>query len=244
MGSACLVQQLFRQKVGKELDRGLIDEVLFPMLRSRKDYPRELLLDIKFTSGIFIARLAPVAIAHAVMDNVKTFTRIPEHWKFEERVEGIEATLRHREKLAAKYHSRKNIPGYRSSKVRRKNIRGYGWGAIDILNELRKLDYPQIGYRPSGAYEEKANFPGDEFDDAYIRLEEDNSLPPDWSEAQRCRNRIAIEGRTRFVNNFTKDALVSGKRLNWEGAGYVIGWEPCRLPLNPPFQYLCRQVLE
>jgi hypothetical protein len=47
--SPCLVQQLFRQKIGKGLDQYLIDEVLFPMLRSRKDLPREILLDIKLT---------------------------------------------------------------------------------------------------------------------------------------------------------------------------------------------------
>ena len=45
----CLVQQLFRQKIGVELDQGIVDEVLFPMLRSRKDLPREILLDIKLT---------------------------------------------------------------------------------------------------------------------------------------------------------------------------------------------------
>jgi hypothetical protein len=47
--SPCLVQQLFRQKIGKELDQGLIDEFFFPMLRSRKEYPRELLLDIRLS---------------------------------------------------------------------------------------------------------------------------------------------------------------------------------------------------
>ena len=49
--SPCLVQQLFRQKIGKGLDQDLIDEVLFPMLRSRKDLPRELILDIKLTQS-------------------------------------------------------------------------------------------------------------------------------------------------------------------------------------------------
>ena len=49
--SPCLVQQLFRQKIGQELDQDLIDEVLFPMLRSRKDLPREILQDIKLTQS-------------------------------------------------------------------------------------------------------------------------------------------------------------------------------------------------
>ena len=47
--SPCLVQQLFRQKIGKDLDQSIVDEVLFPFLRSRKDLPREILLDIKLT---------------------------------------------------------------------------------------------------------------------------------------------------------------------------------------------------
>ena len=49
--SPCLVQQLFRQKIGQELDQDLIDEVLFPMLRHRKHGPKELLQDIKLTQS-------------------------------------------------------------------------------------------------------------------------------------------------------------------------------------------------
>jgi hypothetical protein len=48
---ACLVQQLFRQKIGQELDQYLIDDVLFSLLRSRRHGPRELLLDIKLTQS-------------------------------------------------------------------------------------------------------------------------------------------------------------------------------------------------
>ena len=48
---SCLVQQLFRMKIGQELDQSIVDEVLFPLLRSRKHGPRELLLDIKLTQS-------------------------------------------------------------------------------------------------------------------------------------------------------------------------------------------------
>ena len=66
------------------------------------------------------------------------------------------------------------------------------------------------------------------------------SLPPDyWSVAQRCQNRVAIEGRKRFVDDFIDDILVNGKLLTWEGG--VLGWEPCNLPLHPPFRFLCGQ---
>ncbi len=47
----CLIQQLFRLKIGKDLEQGIVDEVLFPLLRSRKHGPRELLLDIKLTQS-------------------------------------------------------------------------------------------------------------------------------------------------------------------------------------------------
>jgi hypothetical protein len=48
---ACLVQQLFRQKIGKELDPNLVDEVLFPLLFKQKHGPKELLQDIKLTQS-------------------------------------------------------------------------------------------------------------------------------------------------------------------------------------------------
>ena len=49
--SPCLVQQLFRQKIGEELDQGLVDEVLFPLLFKQKHGPKELLQDIKLTQS-------------------------------------------------------------------------------------------------------------------------------------------------------------------------------------------------
>jgi hypothetical protein len=220
--ASCLVQQLFRQKIGLELDSNLIDEVLFPMLRPRKHPSNELLQDIKLTSGILVApeKWRPPTSNRV---NVLPFTSIPEHWNYV-RAPGLAAP-----------------PGKHTSKLLRKKIRRYNWGTIDILNELRELEYPQMGYRPT--YYESDDFsdsPGDEFDDAYIRLEEDESLPPNyWSVAQRCQNRVAIEGRKRFVDNFIDDILVNGKLLTWECG--VLGWEPCNLPLHPPFRFLCGQ---
>ena len=225
--SPCLVQQLFRQKIGVELDQGIVDEVLFPMLRLRKHPSKELLQDIKLTSDILVTteQWRPPTSKRV---NVLPFTLPPfdaEHWNLKQAVGGL-----------AVPHGKR-----RTSKFRRKNIRRYNWGSIDILNELRELEYPQMGYRPT--YYESDDFsdsPGDEFDDAYIRLEEDESLPPDyWSVTQRCQNRVAIEGRKRFVDNFIDDILVNGKLLTWEGG--VLGWEPCNLPLHPPFRFLCGQ---
>ena len=50
--SACIIQQLFRQIVGQGLDYGLVDDILFPMLRSRKELLRELSQDIKLVDKI------------------------------------------------------------------------------------------------------------------------------------------------------------------------------------------------
>jgi hypothetical protein len=49
--SPCLVQQLFRQKIGEELDQHIVEEVLFPMLRCKKHPSKELLQDIKLTQS-------------------------------------------------------------------------------------------------------------------------------------------------------------------------------------------------
>ena len=229
--SPCLVQQLFRQKIKVELDPCLVDEVLFPMLRSRKHGPKELLQDIKLTSGTLttgIHVLTGEGNRHPVGGrcNIPPFTPIPEYWE------------NARPPLFREPHP---PLGRCASNVRRKNIRGYNWGTIDILNELRGLNYPQMGYSP--AYYDKPETPEspeDEFDDAYIRLEEDNSLPPDyWPGAKRSQNRVAIEGRSRFVNNLLDNALVTGKCLAWVGG--VLGWDLCKKALVPPFRFIHRQ---
>ena len=49
--SPCIVQQIFRQTIGVELDQSIVDEVLFPLLRQRKHGPKELLQDIKLTQS-------------------------------------------------------------------------------------------------------------------------------------------------------------------------------------------------
>ena len=237
--SPCLVQQLFRQKIGKELDQDLIDEFFFPMLRSRNEYPRELLLDIRLSQMVQLEWMRASVIP--------TFTPVPAYWLHPKTLPNGQPDLAY----GVPYHPW----GKRTSKVRRR-IRRSNWGTIDILNELRELNYPQMGYNPSSYLEEKGDFPGDEFDGAYIRLEEDDSLPPnslmDWSSAARRsarrrapgrdwtdRNRVAVEGRARFVNDFLNDVLVSGKLLTWDNGR--LDWKPCKLPLHPPFQYLCRQ---
>jgi len=232
--SPCLVQQLFRQKIGEELDQGLVDEVLFPLLRSRKHGPRELLQDIKLTTDILVGHINQPQVAF----NIPIFTPLPKCWDY--KMAGEEWWLPDSSGGDWGGENRGWVSrGRRTSKWQRKKIWPYNWGAIDILNKLRELEYPQMGYRPTYFEEEGEECGETEYDDAYIRLREDESLPPNyWSVAQRCHNRVAIEGRTRFVNNFLDDVIFKGKCLTWEGG--VLGWHRCTLPLEPPFQFLCR----
>jgi len=191
----CLVQQLFRQKIGVELDQGLIDEVLFPMLRLRKHLPKDLLQDIKLaTDTLIITRQA----RHL---RVPTFTPIPKYWTY-----------------VAPWHPAPSVGAYppvgqRTSKVRQEKIRNQDWGAIDILNKLRGLNYPQMGYKPRPYVIEEP----DSFDDAYISLSEDNSLPATirWGVDHSRYNAVLIDGRSQFVNNFLDDVLITDKRLTW-----------------------------
>ena len=230
--SPCLVQQLFRQKIGQELDPCIVDEFLFPLLRSRKDLPKELLQDIKLATDILIGHMN-AGLDPPVDFNVPTFTSLSDCWTL--RCHLLVRGLQQSDPKGGGPAS--DRCGRRTSKWQRKTIRPFDWGTIDILNQLRELEYPQMGYRPT--YYELEECGEGEYDDAYIRLMEDESLPPNyWSVAQRCQNRVAIEGRTRFVNNFLDDVIFKGKCLTWEGG--VLGWQPCTLPLEPPFQFLCR----
>ena len=201
--SPCLVQQLFRQKIGVELDQGIVDEVLFPMLRLRKHLPKDLLQDIKLaTDTLIITRQA----GHF---SVPTFTPIPEYWTY-----------------SPPWHPAPSVGAYppvgqRTSKVRQEKTHNQDWGTIDILNKLRGLNYPQVGYKPRPYVIEE---PVDSFDDAYISLSEDNSLPATirWGtegivdhSRENSVQRILIARRSQFVNNFLDDVLITDKRLTW-----------------------------
>jgi hypothetical protein len=48
---ACLVRQLFRLKIGRDVDPALIDDVMFPLLLTQRYQPNQLLQDIKLTRG-------------------------------------------------------------------------------------------------------------------------------------------------------------------------------------------------
>jgi len=154
---ACLVQQLFRQKIGEELDQHLVDDVLFPMLRCKKHPSKELLQDIKLTQSC--NDYGRSAIVVESLQRLLTRGHLDRH---------------------------KNISPFPESCLMRRQRRADTWGSIDILNELRSLKQPMFGqHRPTEVTLDprRPAAPGDEFGGIYILLEE---VPP-WSCRQEKR---------------------------------------------------------
>ena len=190
----CLVQQLFRQKIGKDLDQSIIDEVLFPLLRQRKHGPRELLLDIKLTQSCNEYGRSAIAARRD-----KDFPSSYLDWH-------------------------KNISPFPESGLMRGQRRIDTWGSIDILNELRSLKQPLFGKhrttevtldpgriapRPSGT-----TGPRDELGGIDILLDEG----PPWS--RRAEKRISD---LKFMNDYLDDALNTGKCISWGGDNITPG---------------------
>jgi len=205
--SPCLVQQLFRQKVGVDLDQSIVDEVLFPMLRSRKDLPREILLDIKLTrscnddgqsSIIQVSRTG-------VIRNMLPFT-----------------------KLRSGKNSSKRRCG---SWLMGRSGWGSAWGSIEIVNQLRDLKHPQIRYHNPC---DQQDYPNTEFvlSHIFIRLDEEDQKK---RRERRSATRIQRQGHRRveihqkqvdlkFVNDYLEDCLTTGKRLSWgRDPGHRVG---------------------
>ena len=164
---ACLIQQLFRQKIGdgdtvverknnvsNGLDQGIVDDVLFPMLRCKKHPSTELLQDIKLTQSC--------------------------------NEYGGSAIVGRRQYVGGRARH-KNISPFAESCLMRRQRRTDMWGSIDILNELRSLKQPLFGkHRQTEAtLAARKLVPGDEFGGIYILLEEVQPQP--WSCRQEKR---------------------------------------------------------
>ena len=224
MGS-CLVQQLFRQKIGKELDQGIVDEVLFPLLRPRKHGPRELLLDIKLTQrwnehgDSTITRpgrrfpdnthtdeeRASVG-RYSLEKNMSPFTLIPST---------LESVVRlAREVRAEQEVKERQRLGEVNSRFRREMTIRKKWGTVDILNELRGLKHPVIKCHPvpdSHRHFDHAESWGDQalsfflerMDDAYIHLEETK---------RETRGKIVV-ATCDFWGSWSKSPLYSNDKM-------------------------------
>ena len=199
MGS-CLVQQLFRQKIGVELDTDIVDDVLFPLLRQRKHPLKDLLQDIKLTQSCNEHGQSAIVICR-VIDPYEDVPRerIPKNISpFEVPMGPFNLGLPSR---------LQRLPGRITSQMRRLRHMSL-WGSIDILNELRSLKRPQIRNHPPSNPEDQEEWPS-EFEDVYLSLQE----RPLWPRVQAEK----IVDDLNFVNDYLEDALNTGKRISWGG---------------------------
>ena len=184
----CLVQQLFRQKIGEELDPAIVDEVLFPLLRQRKHCPRELLLDIILTRKVCSSRVAVTLAARGRCLDQSAWLRLcrspPILPTLTESISPFEHKL-HQSSAAAELR-RDKPPGKVSSSLRRRRHMS-AWGTIDILNELReqtrRFDEGRAGYYLEGT-----------------------TNPTEVQSSDIVS-----------VNKFLEDAITTCKRLSWGG---------------------------
>jgi hypothetical protein len=194
--SPCLVQQLFRQKIGQELDQGIVDEFLFPLLFKEKHGPKELLLDIILTRKVCSSRVAvTLAAREAVLGVSEWHAMLDAPWRRLRRSPQIRPTLTesispfehklHQSSAAAELR-RDKPPGKVSGSLRRRRHMS-AWGTIDILNEMRgqkgRFDEGRAGY-----YLEETTNP---------------------TEVQSCD--------IVSVDKFLEDAITTRKRLSWGG---------------------------
>ena len=194
---ACLVQQLFRLKIGKELDQGIVDEVLFPLLFKQKHGPKELLQDIKLTQSCNEHGLSAIVGRVGRLDRHKNIS------PFEEPLgpHSLRLSTNARWRLE---HLSQRLPGKVPSQMRRLRHMSM-WGSIDILNELRSLKHPQIrDHPPSNPEDDEWS---SEFEDVYLSLQEQ----PLWPRVSADK----IAGDLNFVNDYLENALNNGKRISW-----------------------------
>ena len=199
--SSCIVQQLFRQKIGKGLDQDLIDEVLFPMLRSRKDLPREILLDIKLTQSCNDeGRSSIIQVSRTgVIRNILPFTKLRS--------------------------------GKISSKRHRRSQKRSAWGSIEIVNQLRDLKHPQIRYHnpcdqqdyPNTEYVLDHIFIRLDEEDQKKRRKRRSATRNQRQGHRRVENHQK-QVDLNFVNDYLEDCLTTCKRLSWiRDPGYRVG---------------------
>ena len=200
--ASCLVQQLFRMKIGKDLDQSIVDDVLFPLLRPRKELARELLLDIKLTQSCNEHGQSTIVICRVIDPN----DDVPQE-DTPQNISPFEVPLGPHNLWI--YPSRlQRLPGKIPSQMRRLRHQSL-WGSIDILNELRSLKRPQIRDHPPSNQEDQFDYPGAEFVDVYL------SLQGQWLDMSRSAEKITDD--LNFVNDYLEDALNNGKRISWGG---------------------------
>ena len=149
--SACLIQQLFRQKIGLELDTNIVEGTLFHLLRPHKHWPKELLTDVRLSHNavarwIKDARLIVVQFhsrgSGTSRGRLELFSRgLLDAWIWHDPKPNSEPLTPSRSDIFI--DGRQRYPDYRSkgmitSSHRRQCIPIYEWGGVDFMNEFRK----------------------------------------------------------------------------------------------------------
>ena len=186
---SCLIQQLYRQKVGIELDHHLVDEILFPMLRLRRHPSKELLQDIKMTQ-IFNEN------GHSAIVQIFYGGTIRNSSLFGPDSGSVDLLDLWPLMLAAK----KLRYGKNTSKCRRQTSYHTSWGSVDILNELResKTRY-MIQFEKEGM-------------GMSICLEEE---PLNTARSRALAPKPKLENE--LLNELIEQSLLPDKRLSWGG---------------------------
>jgi len=216
---ACLVQQLFRQKIGQGLDQGIVDDVLFPMLRSMKHGPKELLQDIKMTLvevGYCVSPITKIAptdrpdlgLVAGDPINIPPLTCMPI------------LVWSNNPSMFRKIHE-----GRCTSKFRRESVNPRDWGTIDILNKLRELKRPLIRYHECWNRDDwyRSNMQT-EFDDVFIHVIDEHCdaiAREHYARSTTTNDTKLLEAKsaTNLVNAFLKKSLENDTRLTWGGNG-------------------------
>ena len=185
--ASCLVQQLFRQKIGKYLDQSIVDDVLFPLLRPRKHGPRELLLDIKLTQSCNEYGQSAIVVRgkRSCHKNISPFP---------------ESCLMRRQRCWSTSWGSIDILNELRSLIQPQ----FGQHRpVEVTIDPGRIGPPDCSARRCGI-----TGPKDEFGGIYILLVE---VPP-WS----CRQEKRLSD-LKFMNDYLDDALNTGKCISWGG---------------------------
>jgi len=139
---ACLVRQLFRMKIGKDVDQALIDDVMFPLLLTQRTKPLQLLQDIKLTRG-------PSDYVDNAGRHKEESLILLEEDLYVNPGDGVyNAPISYPENIVhftPKPIGLRGDVGSSPTTIRwrwRPSLRG--WGTIDIVNKLRSLKHPHV----------------------------------------------------------------------------------------------------
>ena len=182
---ACLVQQLFRLKIGKELDPSIVDEVLFSLLRPRKHGPKELLQDIKLTQSCNEYGQSAIVVRdkRSCHKNISPFP---------------ESCLMRRQRCWSTSWGSIDILNELRSLIQPQ----FGQHRpVEVTIDPGRIGPPDCSARRCGI-----TGPQDEFGGIYIHLVE---VPP-WS----CRQEKRLSD-LKFMNDYLDDALNTGKCISW-----------------------------